>query len=387
MIRILALNGEPVLQYNNLMSRKLWTAAVCCLVLFGCAPKETADRKAFETVTATVLNTDQFGDVLFDLESINLEYGDSVDVSFSGGYHIEDIPFYPDFYGKRGDTILCDFFETVCIAGIHHGFNDTAGIKDGETVTISLNEAGKYRDKYEAYHVDPDKTPWEGQTNAEFMNARMVTTGKIEPGILHRSASPFEASFGRVELMDSYIQANDIQCILDFGDTEEALHSYADLPVHTRQMINNDQVICFEVGNEFADPVAMKSIGDGIKKMLGKEGPYLVQCSLGRDRTGVICALFGMLCSASYDEIVEDYMISYNLLHKVDINLEVNPDSTQYDLFKARLDEILEEILETDAEDLPTADLQTKTRDYFKRCGMTDEELDRLTEILEGTAA
>ena len=38
-------------------------------------------------------------------------------------------------------------------------------------------------------------------------------------------------------------------------------------------------------------------------------------------------------------------------------------------------------------EDLPTADLQTKTRDYFKRCGMTDEELDRLTEILEGNAA
>ena len=51
------------------------------------------------------------------------------------------------------------------------------------------------------------------------------------------------------------------------------------------------------------------------------------------------------------------------------------------------IDEILEEILETDIEDLPTADLQTKTRDYFKRCGMNDRELDQLTAVLEGSAS
>ncbi len=230
------------------MKLKTVFAVVCCLILAGCAQKKTepAARKEFETVTAAVLSTDEFGDVLIDIQSIDLEYGDSVNLSFSGGYQIEDIPFYPDFYGKRGDTILCDFFDDCCIAGIHYSFNDTANIKNGETVTITLNEAGKYRDKYEAYHVDPDKTPWEGQTNAEFMNARMVTVGQIEPGVLYRSASPFEESFGRVELMDSFIQTNNIQCILDFADTEEVLHAYTDLPKHTQEMIDHDQVICFE---------------------------------------------------------------------------------------------------------------------------------------------
>lgn len=351
------------------------------LLLTGCTVN-SEKTAAFEPVTASVIKTDQFGDVILDLEELNLSYGDSVNVSFSGGCSLESIPFYPDYYGLRGDTILTNFGDDYQIAGIRYSFNDTAQIKDGETATIELDERGKYKDLFEAYNVDTDKTPWEGQTNAEYMNARAVTAGNVKPDILYRSASPFEASFGRVELMDSFIQTYHIQCILDLADSEEDLHAFTGLPDNTQAMIDNDQVICFHIGNDFRDSEAMESIGVGLRKMLQKEGPYLVQCSLGRDRTGVLCALFEALCDATYDEIVEDYMVSYNLLHKVDINLEVDSDSFQYDLFKTRLDENLEIILKTDRDALATSDLKQKTIDYFLECGMTQDEVRQLTDIL-----
>ena len=363
------------------MNKTTISAAVFILALSGCS-KLPAEPAVFEPVTATVLTTDQFGDVILDLEEVNLSYGDSINAEFSGGYRAEDIPFYPDYYGLKGDTILTDFGGSYQIAGIHYSFNETARIKDGETVTITLEERQKYKKLYEAYNVDTDKTPWEGQTNAEYMNARMITTGVIKPDTLYRSASPFEASFGRVELLDSFIQTYQIQCILDLADSEEDLHAFKDLPEHTQDMINNDQVICFHIGNDFRNPEAMRSIGVGLRKMIQKEGPYLIQCSLGRDRTGVVSALFEALCDASYDEIVEDYMVSYNLLHKVDINLEVGSDSLQYDLFKTRLDENLEVILNTERKDLPTADLKKKTIEYLLDCDMSQDEIEQLTAIL-----
>ena len=74
--------------------------------------------EAFEPVRAMVTKVDRFGDLILDLESIDLEYGDSVDLSFSGGHEIKAVPYYPDFFGKRNDAILTDYFNGICVAGI-----------------------------------------------------------------------------------------------------------------------------------------------------------------------------------------------------------------------------------------------------------------------------
>ena len=120
----------------------------------------------------------------------------------------------------------------------------------------------------------------------------------------------------------------------------------------------------------------------GLRAMIGKTGPYYIHCTEGKDRTGFFCMLLEAVCGATYEEIVEDYMVSYNLLHKVDINLEVGSDSLQYDLFKTRLDENLEVILNTERKDLPTADLKKKTIEYLLDCGMSQDEIEQLTAIL-----
>ena len=119
------------------MNRRLTTVIilliVCCVGMTGC-------KDGFQPVTATVIKEDQYGDVMLDLEKIGLEYGDSVNISFSGGYEMKKIPYYPDFFGNKGSAILTDHFDTICIAGIGCSFNSTAGIQNGEEVTISLEK-------------------------------------------------------------------------------------------------------------------------------------------------------------------------------------------------------------------------------------------------------
>lgn len=344
-------------------------------LLAGCTSKS---EDGFEPKTVTVKSVDQFGDVLIDLQEIDLEYGDSIDLSFSGGYSIESIPYYPEFYGKKGTTILTDYYNDLAVAGIGCSFNETAKIQEGEKLTITLDERGKYQKEFEAYHVDPNLVQREGQSDDAFRNAREITAGNIAKGVLYRGSSPFDDEFKRIELMDSFLREHDIQCILDLSDSEEKLTQPEDLPEHTAEMLASGKVIFCPLGIVYSDPESMKTIAVGLTEMTEREGPYLLQCSLGRDRTGVISALLEALCGAGYDEIVADYMESYRNLHDIDMD----PSSLQYKLFKQRLEEKLEETLLISRDKLPESDLQSAAEDYFIRCGMTAARIEKLRGIL-----
>ena len=361
--------------------RKTFACFFClCVIvsalLAGC---RRADR--FKPLTAEVLSEDQFGDVLLDLQEIDLVYGDSIDLAFSGGYSVKSVPFYPDFYGTRGDTVLTDFYDHLAVAGIGCSFNEAAGVRAGATVTVTLDERGKYRNEFEAYHVDPNITKWDGQTDDAFHNAREVTAGGIAEGVLYRGSSPFDHSFHRVELMDAFLQEHGIQCILDLTDTEEKLASLGELPEYTAEMIRNGSVISCPLGIVYSDPESMRKIADGLSAMMEMDGPYLIHCSLGRDRTGVVVALLEALSGAGYDEIISDYMESYRNLH----NINMDADSLQYRLFKQRIDEKLEETLSVSRDELSEADLQAAAAGYFMRCGMTEDEVAQLTAVLGGS--
>ncbi|MBP5261276.1 MAG: tyrosine-protein phosphatase [Clostridiales bacterium] len=356
------------------MKRKILASLLMIIVvLTGCKAQDS-----FKTVTVPVIDENQFGSVYVDLHEIDLEYGDSVNLSFSGGYHEEHVPFYPDFYGAKGTTILTDFNNEISVAGINCNFNSDAHIQIGETLTITLDERGRYREDYEAYNLDPDLVKWEGQTDEEFINSREITAGNIRPGILYRGASPFDTTFNRTDLMDRFIRDNNIQFIFDLADDNDKIRGLEGLPENTSRMINENRVYGCYFGIDYADPVSMAAFGEGLKTMMDHEGPYLIHCSLGRDRTGILCAIIEALCGATYDEIVDDYMLSYRDLHHIDMD----PSSLQYNLFKQRLLDKLEEALQVDQDSIATADLQSASHDYLIRCGMTEEEVARLIDTL-----
>lgn len=61
----------------------------------------------------------------------------------------------------------------------------------------------------------------------------------------------------------------------------------------------------------------IKLIFDAIHE---NEGLIIINCSMGKDRTGVIMMLLLLLCGVNNKDIISDYMLSYNYV-KDDVNL------------------------------------------------------------------
>lgn len=52
-------------------------------------------------------------------------------------------------------------------------------------------------------------------------------------------------------------------------------------------------------------------LAHGVRFMCMNEPPYLIHCTLGRDRTGLVCAVIECLMGAGLDEVIADYMLSF----------------------------------------------------------------------------
>ena len=314
-------------------------AAALCMALTasGCIssePPAAPPVHAPQTVEVSVTGIDEFGDVLLDVRNLNFEYGDSVDIEFSGGYKEAEVPVYPEFYGNKGDHILTDYYKDyIVVAGIACDFADETKIEAGETAVITIDEPAKYRELYEAYDIDPNWEQRPGQTTEEYLNAWNPVVGTLGKGILYRGSSPFDEQFRRVDEMGEYLEREGIRTIVSLSETSAEEIDQERIPEYTRRLIREGNVIFIPLGIDYRDPEAMKRIGEGLKKMTETEGPYMIQCSYGRDRTGVICALLEGLCGAAVKEIADDYMLSYKNLHEV----PMEPEALQYRLYYTRV--------------------------------------------------
>lgn len=65
---------------------------------------------------------------------------------------------------------------------------------------------------------------------------------------------------------------------------------------------------------DFSSSSFRSKLTSGIKELVNGDYslPVLVHCTEGKDRAGFTCALIEALMGATYDEIVDDYMKSYD---------------------------------------------------------------------------
>ena len=105
-----------------------------------------------------------------------------------------------------------------------------------------------------------------------------------------------------------------------------------------------------------------------------------MHCLEGKDRTGYVCALLEGLCGATYDEIVADYLITYDNYYNVNktsspktcdalVMLKLNPCLMHY---AGVSDEAL----------LPGVDYAKAFAAYLLSHGMSQQQLDALVQVL-----
>ena len=172
---------------------------------------------------------------------------------------------------------------------------------------------------------------------------------------------------------------------MDLADTEEKIEGYIAAEGfacdYFLSLYNADAVIPLALNMNFGSEAFAQKIVRGLTAMAEHEGPYLVHCTEGKDRTGFVCMLLEALCGATYEEIVNDYMITYDNYYKI------NPtaDNARYTVIvKNVLDPMIRSMLGAETADLTAADLADGAAKFLLNAGMPQETIDALTARLCG---
>ncbi len=361
------------------------TALFLLCVLSACTKKQADAVPSVNNLA--VIHEPEFGGAYLkmtidDFNALGFVYGDSVTVSFSNGYTFEDLPYYSGYYVDVNEPLLVAYPGYDYIkAAINYGADvwEVAGLDASVTASVTLRERGKYADIQAAcdihYRDEREKYP----SDTVFANFRAVSAGNLRENILYRSASPCDNQHNRAPYVDALIKEAGVNCILDLADNEGKVQKYLSADgfnsPYFLSLYENGHVILLSMSMNFQADDFKAKIVQGLREMSAQEGPYLVHCTEGKDRTGFMCMLIEALAGASYRELVDDYMITYDNYYQI----TEQTDKPRYDtILNRNLIMMIRYIVNDDTVDITTADLSVYARRFLLSLGMTDEEVDAL---------
>ena len=206
----------------------------------------------------------------------------------------------------------------------------------------------------------------------------------MAPGRLYRSASPCDNQHNRAPYVDRLMAEAGVDFILDLADTPEKIQGCLagadfDSPCFL-SLYEAGKVAPLALNANYGSQDFQAKLAAGLRAMTGSPGPCLIHCTEGKDRTGFVCMLLEALAGASYEEIVEDYMITYdNYYH---ITSQSDPDR-----YRTIVENVLDPMVRLmagleDSADLTQADLAAGAADFLQGAGMSREEIDALAAWL-----
>ena len=368
----------------------LLLCALCCLLLCSaCGAKQ--DTKGPVLSECGIEHEQEFGGVYItrsidDFNALGFAYGDSVNVTFSSGYTLEDLPYYSGYYTVTGQPLLIAYPGYPYIkAAINNGDDlwTVAGLQEDDTATITLAERGEYTSIQDARDIHYTDLRSDYASDVIFANFRAVQVGAIREGALYRSASPCDNQHNRAPYVDALIRDAGVGFILNLADNMEKIEGYLSDPAlevpYFRSLWEAGQVEPIALNMNFGSEDFQHKLAAGLSVMTEHEGPYLVHCTEGKDRTGFVCMLLEALCGASYDEIVDDYMITYDNYYGITKEAEAE----RYDTIVTYVLLPMVQVLSGDS-DPASADLAAGAEQYLLDGGMAQSQITDLRSALTG---
>ena len=248
------------------------------------------------------------------------------------------------------------------------------GVTDPVTVTVTMKEAGGYYDQWLAVHLvgSMERSDYPDLTDAQFANFRSVCCGDIGKGRLYRSSSPFNSELNRSHEADAAAEAAGIRVVIDLADTQETVRAY---PGFEDSYCGAQDLVALNLGFDFTSADFQEGMCKALRFMAGHEGPYLVHCTEGKDRTGFICAVLENLMGGTEEDVVSDYMMTFQYFYGIE------PDTVQYSTIADR--NIRKSLAAAyGLETLEGADLRQCAERFLLDCGLTQEEIGAVRDTL-----
>lgn len=253
-----------------------------------------------------------------NFDSSGFELGDSVNVEFSNGEKFIDVPYYSGYYVKVGEILLVAYPGRANV-WIQKKYGQDLwqdlNLSESDSVIISLNQRGKYKliEEVRALYYTNDREHY--STDEVFANFRAINLGRLKKNYIYTSASPCDNGHNRSFYVDKLAGKAGIKFILDLADSDSEIKDYMSKSdfnsPYFKTLYDNKCVIAIDLTANFHDINFRKKLAAGLAELSKHEGPYLIHCLEGKDRTGFTSIIIGMLAGASYNEIEDSFMLSY----------------------------------------------------------------------------
>lgn len=354
-----------------------------------------AGADASKTLSVAISEISKHGNLLLnttfdELKAFDIEAGDIITVSMGDSAY--DLPVGTSYTDVTNGEMICrlDLDEGSVGLAINSGsFAEACGVAEKRTIEkdpgyewdmhisevgLALKEKGGYLAEYTARQLtrSNNREDYPNLTDEEFANFRAVSVSGMKENTLYRSSSPLNPEIGRNEYAMRAMEAAGIRTVVNLDDTIEAMQSFESFPgsYYSTCAIVNVSMSTDYRGKEFAE--GMKQ---SVLFMLEHDGPYLCHCKEGKDRTGIMCAIFECFAGASLDDVEKDYMATFiNFYH-------LDPTSSAYGIIRDdNLGKTLCALFEIDT--LNGANLKEEATQYLLSTGLSEEQLVALGGVL-----
>ena len=316
-----------------------------------------------------------------DMTNAGFTLGDLVSVIIDDKEIV--MPYYDGYYTANGEYVLVAYptYPSLCFTTSNVGLpQELMGLED-HTITIKLKEKGGCLNVQQALGMKytNNRSDYPNLSDEQYANARVVNAGNIASNTLYRSASPFNNKNNRAYFVSEYLEQEGVKTVLNLADSQAKMLTYT-LPPYSQTLWDEGAVILCPLS---ADPTAddyNQQLIEALKQLPSYPAPYVVHCTEGKDRTGYVCALLEGLCGATYEEMVDDYLITYDNYYHITpaanpnicntlLNLKLNPCLMYYTG------------VSNEAE-LPYIDYVDAFSDYLLSHGMSSQQIDALVQAL-----
>jgi Protein tyrosine/serine phosphatase len=154
--------------------------------------------------------------------------------------------------------------------------------------------------------------------NNEITNFREINVGNIKKGIIYRGSYPvFKVDEERDKMYTKLVLDAGINCIINLAGNLQDVETIANLVPWYNTLFKKNNVIGLDIQfdfdflDQFGYEVFNYRLRQGFKFLISHDGPYLIHCNAGVDRTGFVAAIIELLFGASLDDVIYDYLLSY----------------------------------------------------------------------------
>ncbi len=353
-------------------------------------PQEDVD--IIETSIVGIGSFDDYavGLTVDDLDEHHMEPGDRLRLIFPDRTY--DSMYTMNHIGPAMLTLYLNYSlgsGEICLDISGYSIRSVMDYDIGTKITIE-----HYRDKVDYYELIPNyiggnsKDREDYPSDEAYSNFRSLEQGDIKENMFYRSASSVVPFGTRHICCDRLLEEADVENLLILNLTAEQVEGYRtdDCP-YTYGQYDIGKLTCMRTNPYLiTDSLGVKTVMAFISSTEGSIG---ISCTLGKDRTGMFCALIEALAGATYEEIRTDYMRTITNLYGVTEN------SIEYEtVARMTIDVFFSLVIDPDTDILsfdwrevdingfhPYDDVRSFLKDHVGMSdGQIDDVIDRITK-------